>query len=57
MESDEILVNFDVTFLFTNVHVGETVFIIHKRLRERRETRGQDLSLPGIDCRTTAGTN
>jgi len=34
VESDEILVSFDVSSPFTNVPVGEAVSIIHKRLRE-----------------------
>ena len=39
VESEDILVNFDVTFIFTNVPVGETVSIIHERLR-KDETLG-----------------
>ena len=34
VESDEIVVSFDVSSLFTNVPVGEAVSIIHERLRE-----------------------
>ena len=34
VESDEILVSFDVSSLFTNVPVGEAVSIICERLRE-----------------------
>ena len=34
VESDEILVSFDVSSLFTNVPVDETIFVIHERLRE-----------------------
>ena len=33
VEHDEILVSFDVSSLFTNVPVGEAVFIIHERFR------------------------
>ena len=52
MESDEILVSFDVSSLFTNVPVGETVSIIHKRLREDG-TLGDRISLSPADCRST----
>ena len=34
VESDEILVSFDVSSLFTNVPVGEAISIICVRLRE-----------------------
>ena len=34
VESDEILVSFDVFSLFINVPVGEVVSIIRERLRE-----------------------
>ena len=44
VESDEILVSFDVSSLFTNVPVGEAVSIIHKRLMED-ETLGDRTSL------------
>ena len=36
VERDEILVSFDVSSLFTNVPVGEAVFIIHERFRENK---------------------
>ena len=53
VESDEILVSFDVSSLFTNVPVGEAVSIICERIREDGENGGQDLSLPGTNCRST----
>ena len=34
VESDEILVSFDVSSLFTNVPVGEAISVICVRLRE-----------------------
>ena len=47
VEHDEILVSFDVSSLFTNVPVGEAVFIIHERFRENKTLHGeQDLSSP-----------
>ena len=44
VESDEILANFDVSSPFTNVPVGEAVFVIRERLRED-ETLGDRTSL------------
>ena len=44
VESDEILVSFDVSSLFTNVPVGEAVSVIPERLREDR-TLGDRISL------------
>ena len=44
MESDEILVNFDVSSLFTNVPVGEAVSIRSERLMEDK-TPGDRTSL------------
>ena len=35
MENGEILVRFDISFLFTNVPVGKAVSVICKRLRDR----------------------
>ena len=48
VESDEILVSFEVSSFCTNVPVGEAISVIHERLRED-ETR--TFSLPGTDCR------
>ena len=44
VESDEILVNFDVSSLFTNVPVGEAVSIRSERLMEDK-TLGDRTSL------------
>ena len=52
VESDDILVSFDVSSLFTNVPVGKAVFVIRERLREG-ETLRQDPSLPRTDYRYT----
>ena len=38
IEDDEVLVSFDVTSLFTNVPVDETVWVIYDRLQNNRTT-------------------
>ena len=45
VEGDGILVSFDVSYLFTNVPVGEAVcFVIHARLREDETLRDRPSS-------------
>ena len=46
MESDEILVNFDVSSLFTNVSVGEAVSIICQKLREHETLGNRTILFP-----------
>ena len=53
VESDEILVSFDVSSLFTNVPVDEAISVIRERLREDETLVDRTILPPGTGCRVT----
>ena len=46
VESDEILVSFDFSSLFTNVPASEAIFVIRERFREDETLGGRTILSP-----------